>query len=127
MTNMLRDGLAWLSGKLTDHASREVTYRRGDAAATVQATLGKTVAEQDSGEGLITRMEIRDYLIDTDSLVLDGQHQLPERGDRIEEVDGGQRFVFEVLPIGSDRAWRYSDPFRLKLRIHTRLIATEEI
>jgi hypothetical protein len=127
MTDMLRDGLSWLAGKLTSHAAREVTYQRGESQATVLATLGKTVAEQDSGEGLIMRIEIRDYLIDTASLVIDGQQVLPERGDLIIETEDGKSFTYEVLPIGSDRAWRYSDPFRLKLRIHTRLIATEEI
>ena len=127
MTDMLRDGLSWLTGKLTSHAAREVTYRRGDLQATVLATIGKTVAEQDSGDGLIMRMEIRDYLIDTMSLLLDGQQLLPQRGDLIIETEDGKDFTYEVLPIGSDRAWRYSDPFRLKLRIHTRLIATEDI
>ena len=42
------------------------------------------------------------------------------------ENDDGKNFTYEVLPIGNQRAWRYSDPFRLKLRIHTKLITTEE-
>jgi len=126
MTDMLRDGLSWLAGKLTSHAAREVTYQRGESQSSVLAMIGKTVAEQDSGDGLIMRMEIRDYLIDTTSLVLDGQQVLPERGDLIIETEDGKGLTYEILPIGSDRAWRYSDPFRLKLRIHTRLIATEE-
>ncbi len=127
MRDILRDGQRWLADQLTKHAAREVTYRRGDSESTVIATIGKTLAEQEAGEGLVMRMEIRDYLIDTALLRLDGQPTLPERGDLIIETESGKTFSYEVLPVGSQKAWRYSDPFRLKLRIHTRLIATEEV
>ena len=126
MSDILSAGQLWLAGKLTLHASREVTYRRGNAECLVTATVGKTVAQQDSGDGLILRAEIRDYLIDTQSLQLDGQLILPERGDQIIEMEDGKSLTYEVLPIGNQRCWRYSDPFRWKLRIHTRLIATDE-
>ncbi len=127
MKDILRDGQRWLANKLTQHAAREVTYRRGTDEVKLIATIGKTLAEQDSGDGLILRMEIRDYLIDTILLRLAGQATLPERGDLIVETEGGLEFTYEVLPIGNQRAWRYSDPFRLKLRIHTRLISTIEV
>lgn len=84
------------------------------------------MADQDTGDGLVLRMEIRDYLIDSADLKLDGQPTLPERGDLIIENEDGKNFTYEVLPIGNQRAWRYSDPFHLKLRIHTKLITTEE-
>ena len=126
MSDLLKAGQKWLAEKLTKHASREITYRRGEVESTVTATIGKTMADQDTGDGLVLRMEIRDYLIDTGDLKLDGQPTLPERGDLIIENDDGKNFTYEVLPIGNQRAWRYSDPFRLKLRIHTKLITTEE-
>ena len=108
------------------HVSREVIYRRGDVETTVTATIEKIMADQDTGDGLVLRMEIRDYLIDSGDLKLNGQLTLPERGDLIIENDDGTDFTYEVLPIGNQRAWRYSDTFRLKLRIHTKLITTEE-
>ena len=126
MSDLLKVGQKWLAEKLTKHASREITYWRGEVETTVTATIGKTMADQDTGDGLVLRMEIRDYLIDTGDLKLDGQPTLPERGDLIIENDDGKNFTYEVLPIGNQRAWRYSDPFRLKLRIHTKLITTEE-
>jgi hypothetical protein len=126
MSDLLKVGQKWLAEKLTKHASREINYRRGEVETTVTATIGKTMADQDTGDGLVLRMEIRDYLIDTGDLKLDGQPTLPERGDLIIENDDGKNFTYEVLPIGNQRAWRYSDPFRLKLRIHTKLITTEE-
>lgn len=126
MKDLLRAGQQWLADKLSEFASREVIYQRDVTQFPVTATIGKTEAEQDSGDGLILRVEIRDFLIDTQSLAIDGAPILPERGDRILETEAGQTFTYEVLPIGSQRAWRYSDPFRLKVRIHTRLIDTEE-
>ncbi len=126
MSDLLKAGQKWLAEKLTKHASREIIYRRGEVESTVTATIGKTMADQDTGDGLVLRMEIRDYLIDSADLKLDGQPTLPERGDLIIENDDGKNFTYEVLPIGNQRAWRYSDPFRLKLRIHTKLITTEE-
>lgn len=59
MTDILHKGQAWLSEKLTRHASRLVTYRRGELETTLTATIGKTVAEQDTGDGLILKAEIR--------------------------------------------------------------------
>ncbi len=122
MTDILHKGQAWLSEKLTRHASRLVTYRRGELETTLTATIGKTVAEQDTGDGLILKAEIRDYLIDTKDLVLGGEPTLPKRGDYIIETESGVSHTYEVLPIGNQRAWRYSDPFRIKLRIHTKRI-----
>ncbi len=40
-------------------------YRRSDVEVTVTATIGNTMADQDTGDCLVLRMEIRDYLIDT--------------------------------------------------------------
>ena len=124
MTDILRNGQAWLAGKLTQHASRQVVYRRDELGVELSATIAKSLYEQDDGEGIITRAQVRDFLIDTDSLLLSIIGTLPRRGDRIVEIDGDTTFVFEVMSIGSDPPWRYSDPFRIKLRIHTKQVDT---
>ncbi len=127
MSDLLRLGQKWLAEKLSQFASREIIYRRDDKVVILQATIGKTKGEQDVGDGLVLETEIRDYLIDTKDLVIDGERTLPERGDQIIEIDDGLRFIYEVLPVGNQKAWRYSDPYRLKLRIHTKLIDTAEV
>ncbi len=127
MSDLLRLGQAWLAKKLSQFASREIIYRRDDKLVILQAMIGKTKGEQDVGDGLVLETEIRDYLIDTKDLVIDGERTLPERGDQIIEIDDGLRFIYEVLPVGNQKAWRYSDPYRLKLRIHTKLIDTAEV
>ena len=127
MTDILENGSNWLLDKLRVNASREVTYRRVDEAIAVEATVGRTVFEQDDGAGVIVRTEVRDYLIDAVDLVLSGKRELPKRGDRIEEIQNSQQFVYEVMSIGTEPHWRYSDPYRKTLRIHTKHIATEEV
>jgi hypothetical protein len=122
MTDMLRKGQEWLSSKLTEHASREVVYRRDELGAVLKATIGKSMYDQDDGEGIVTRSQVRDFLIDTQSLLLSVIGSLPRRGDTIVEIDGDTTFIFEVMALGGDPPWRYSDPFRLKLRIHTKQI-----
>ncbi len=125
MADLLDKGFAWLEGQRKKHATRDVSYRRGADTVVVKATIGRTVFEQDDGAGVIVRTQVRDYLIDAADLVLAGSRALPAKGDRIEEIDAGQKHTYEVLPLGGEQHWRYSDPYRRTLRIHTKLIATE--
>ena len=124
MSDMLHRGQAWLADQLTKHASRNIVYQRDEISVELTATIGMSRYEQDDGEGVITRAQVRDYLINTRSLVQSAIGALPRRGDRILEQDGDTTFVFETMSIGSDPPWRYSDPFRVKLRIHTKQVET---
>lgn len=126
MSNLLGTAAAWLEGKRKKFATIDVTYRRGEDSVEVKATVGRTTFEQDNADGIILRNEARDYLITAADLILDGDTVLPAIGDRIEETSGDITFIYEVLPIGSQQCWRYSDEYRLTLRIHTKLIAREE-
>lgn len=65
MSDMLHRGQAWLAEKLTKHASRPIVYQREDVTAELTATIGVSRYEQDDGEGIVTRAQVRDYLIDT--------------------------------------------------------------
>lgn len=124
MTDLLQSGQAWLTGKLKTHASQIVTYKRDSTEAELHATIGKSSYEQHDGEGVVTRSQVRDFLIDTADLLLSEIGSLPRRGDRIDQNDGEQTIVYEVMSLGSEPPWRFSDPFRLKLRIHTKQIDT---
>ena len=70
MTDMLREGQSWLAEKLKSHASRLVVYHRDSAEAELPATIGRSIYEQDDGEGILTRSQVRDFLIDTADLLL---------------------------------------------------------
>jgi hypothetical protein len=103
------------------HLTRSVTYRRGDVVVELAATIGRTVFEMDDGAGAVLRVESRDYIIRASDLTLGS----PLRGDRIVEAGDGQSFVYEVVPFGSEPCWRWSDPYRKTLRIHTKQVETQ--
>jgi hypothetical protein len=86
---MLQRGQTWLSAKLTRFASQQVIYQRDDLFVELPATIGKSEYEQDDGEGVITRAQVRDFLINTKDLLGSVIGTWPRRGDRILETDVG--------------------------------------
>lgn len=123
--DMLARGMEWLTRQRTAHLAQSVTYVRGADSVTLHATIGRTVFEIDDGNSLLQKYESRDFLVLTADLILDGTAKLPERGDQIRETQGATIYVYEVLAPGQERPWRYSDPYRQTLRIHTKHIETE--
>ena len=123
MVDLLQKSSDWLEDMRSKHASRLVTYKRGAETIVVSATIGKTVFEIDDGVGVSTQYEARDFLILAQELVLGGERTLPQRGDRIQEPQGDQSVEYEVLAPGKEPCWRYSDPFRKTLRIHTKQVS----
>lgn len=127
MTDLLETASRWLDDQRTRHLTRPVEYRRGTDAVALAATVGRTVFEQADEYGILHRTESRDYLVLTTDLVLGGVPTAPRAGDRIRETDGEQVFVYEVMAPGNEPPWRYSDPYRRTLRIHTRRVGTEAV
>ncbi|HMN39620.1 MAG TPA: hypothetical protein PKE29_02170 [Phycisphaerales bacterium] len=128
MADLLDQGAAFLDAQRHTHMSRAVVYQRGAEAKEVQATIGKTEFEQADEAGLIHRTESRDFLIRTADLDLGTGPMLPRAGDRVRETVGGvgaQVFVYEVNAPGGQPPFRFSDPYRRLLRIHTKHIGTE--
>jgi hypothetical protein len=124
--DLLEFGSRWLDAQRHTHLTREIMYRRGIHSVTLRATVGRTQFELSDGLGTVLETQVRDYLIRAQDLVLNGRPTLPERGDRIEEAQDQLTFIYEVLPLGDEPAWRYSDPYRQTFRIHTRQVDLEE-
>lgn len=122
MSDLLEKAAVWLEDQRSRHASRVVSYVRGGRTLDLPATVGKTVFEVDDGYGVLVRHESRDFLVLAADLVLDGAVILPQRGDRVHEVQGSTTFIYEVTAPGKEPAWRYSDPYRTSLRIHTKQV-----
>jgi hypothetical protein len=129
MADLLEQAAGWLDGMRQAHLSKPVLYCRADDSVEVPATVGKTVFEVDDGYGAIERFESRDFLIAAAELALDGEQVQPQPGDRINEtagVLGEKTLVYEVMAPGREPCWRWSDPFRRTLRIHTKQIGEEQ-
>ena len=125
MGDLLDRGSAFLDDQRHKHMSRTVVYQRGAEAKEVLATIGRTEFEQADDAGLIHRVESRDFLVRTADMDLGSGLTLPRAGDQVRETVGTQVFVYEVNAPGGQPPFRYSDPFRRVLRIHTKHIGTE--
>ena len=126
MADMLEQAAGWLDGMRAAHLSRPVQYCRGGDSVQVAASVGKTVFEIDDGYGAVERFESRDFLMLAADLVLGGTETLPHPGDRIKEMAGTKLVVYEVMAPGKEPCWRWSDPYRRTLRVHTKQVGTED-
>lgn len=125
MADLLEQGSAFLDDQRHRHMTRTVVYRRGTDEVELSATIGRTVFEQADDRGLVSRIESRDFLVRAEDLVLAGTPVLPKAGDHVREPQDGRTFVYEVMAPGREPPFRYSDPYRRTLRIHTKHVATE--
>jgi hypothetical protein len=125
MPDLLETGSAFLDDQRHQHMTRAVTYQRGADSVELAATIGRTEFEQADDYGVVHKIESRDFLVRTADLVLASVQTLPKAGDRIRETEGSQTFVYEVMAPGTEPPFRYSDPYRKTLRIHTKQVATE--
>ncbi|MCL4742276.1 MAG: hypothetical protein KJZ54_08740 [Phycisphaerales bacterium] len=125
MADLLEQGAAFLDDRRHTHLTRTVTYQRGADSVDLAATVGRTVFEQADESGFIRKVESRDFLVRRTELVIGGSETLPKAGDRIREPDGELTQVYEVMAPGGEPPFRWSDPYRKVLRIHTKHIATE--
>jgi len=126
VADLLQQGAAWLEAMRHKHASRPVTYQRGSQSVALNATVGRSVFQVVTADGLFEQVERRDYLVRACDLVLGGALVLPEVGDRIRETVGGNVHVYEVMGAGQEKHFRKSDSDGLTLRIHTAHVDTEQ-
>ena len=126
MPDLLKTGSDWLGGMFRKHASQRVLYSRSAAEVGLMATIGRTEWEIDAGESVLTKWESRDFLCDAAELVLPGVGlTTPAAGDQIKEMDGSTVHVYEVCAPASVPVFEYADPYRNRLRIHTKEVDTE--
>lgn len=127
MTDMLEKGLAWLDAMNAKFRGTPVIYRRGGAEIEIIATIGRSNFELADEAGIIENYETRDFLVSASALLLEGQPFLPRAGDRIVETIGDKRLINEVLALGNEPPFKWCDPYRRTLRIHTKYITEETL
>ena len=122
MTNLLKQGVAWLGTQLNEHAASQVTVSRaGESDLTVNATVGETTFRLPNAYGFETRTVSHDFLILAADYKFGGAVVEPQAGDSITDADGD---IYAVLSPGDEPDWRYSDVHKTTLRIYTKLIET---
>jgi len=122
--DLLAKGSEMLDRTRRTHLSRTVVYRRGADSVEIEATVGSTAFDRTDEYGVVHRIESRDYLVAAADLVLAGEAVTPKAGDRITETGETRVHEYEVMAPGDEPAWRYSDPQRRTLRIHTKFVRT---
>jgi len=119
MGDLLRQGCQWLAQMRGAYCASQVTYRRGETELELSATFGRPDREVEDQFGVRVGATMTDVLIAAADFA--PTFDEPEAGDRI--VAEGT--VYEVLDLAGQGHWRWSDPHRTTLRIHTKQIATE--
>ena len=124
MGDLLRKGSNWLEAQRKAHLATTVRYFRGEAFVDVLATVGRTVFEQADEYGIVHRTETRDFLITAADLTFGDGPVTPKEGDRIHDFSvPGTNNIYEVMTPGGEPPFRYSDPYRTTLRVHTKHVA----
>lgn len=124
MTSLLQKGVAHLARIVLKHASVRVIYVDGEDSCELDAVVGNTRRDVANQEGVIAEFESRDYIVDPQALRLSTGTVLPRDGALIVErtCDGDRTHVVSAIP--GESHWRWSDPHRKLMRIHTRLAST---
>jgi hypothetical protein len=122
---MLAQAASWLSGVRKANMTTVVTYTRpGTPAANVpvSATIGATTFQIENEYSVLVQFTSRDFLITASDLVLGGAVVQPKPGDCITEAAASGTIVYQVLAPGKEPCWRWSDPYRNTIRVHTKQV-----
>jgi hypothetical protein len=116
-------GQAMLNRTLGAAAGVSVIYSRGLEAVTLTATPGIEERDETVQPTDRTRRDQRqrDYLIAAADL-RQAAFGEPVVGDRLTEVIDGCEYTFEVMPLETEAAWRWSDFEKTRYRVHTRQV-----
>ncbi len=127
MSDFLKNGAAWLAGKMASHAATTIVYSRGaDSVTITETTVGKTMFRiSDPHSFAIIYERSRDYKFAAADLVLAGSEVLPEIGDEIRETQGDTTYVYVVTSLNGEPPFRWADKYRSRLRVHTLETGTE--
>ena len=93
-----------------------ITYSRLGSEVNLLALPGSSINQVDGHAQVISEARARDFDILAEELILDGEQITPQRGDIVTE-DGVE---FTLLATGGAPHWRFIDPYRRIMRVHTK-------
>lgn len=98
--NPFRETIAGALETVRQVAGADILYRRENTVLKLRATVGQTsIKVTSASEGVEVRQKWRDFLIDVELLLIDGERSLPKRGDEI--TDGADVFLAANIPGGN--------------------------
>jgi hypothetical protein len=112
--------------RLLHTAGRRVLYVRGPLACEWWVAVGRSLYQAQDDRGVIEERDCRDFCGIAAELMLTGQTVIPMRGDRIVEQTSAGSDTYDLLPLESDKPYRFMDPGKLLLRVHTKRILTSD-
>lgn len=107
---------------LTSDGQSIIVVRGTDHCEIDLAVLAHGVVEVDRGDGLVTLWKSDDFLVRSEDYIFAGEQSRPQSGDVIQRLVGGTLFQHEVCGPTSEDCFRYCDPQRTLMRVHTRLV-----
>ena len=120
--NLFREADAWLSGVQSTYLSTCVTYKRGTSSTRMPAQYTKQVIDVQETTGIITRIEVWKFNINTDVMKLDNTRTDPKSGDMI-VTDTGEVYQVQAMP-GQD-CWSWASVWRTSYSIFTKFISKQ--
>lgn len=115
MSDFLQDGLDWLAAGHKRDCPLAAAYTRGNETISVTASIGRTIFTSNRQDKARIEFGDIDFLIDVADLASLG---VPSEGDRLAVTIRGVAYTFEIMPVIGEPAWRYSDNYRTRFRVH---------
>lgn len=103
-----------------------ITFIRGEKSFTLKALVGSTAFRIDTDYNVSEHIESRDYLVLASDLQIDGVAITPQRYDHIQQTIGNQTITYDCLSPGDEPIYKWHDPYRQVIRIHTKQLAVTE-
>jgi hypothetical protein len=125
MAEVLAAAAIWLAGQLKTNLGTSITIIRGLQSITVIGTLASQVMRTSDREGnaKVERPDADAVLTASDYNFGAGQVE-PAAGDIFQVTYGAVTKQFRAMALGSEPAWRYTDPYQTMVRVHTKFIGT---
>lgn len=95
-------------------------YWRGTESVALTVVVGKSDHNVADAQGVVTTWQSQDVLLEASQLILGGARVEPDRGDTVRLTLNGADIVCRVqFPDPNRPAFKFSDPYRQILRVHT--------
>jgi hypothetical protein len=123
MAKAFHNAIAGAMRAANDAAGEAVVYRRGGTDGSLEAIYSARTYKAADEYGELQSVQVDDWLIVAEDLVIGGIALKPQRGDTIRRPYGVSVQVYEVQGLPGQHVWQWSGPTRY--RVHTKLIGTE--